>query len=324
MKTVKKLMACLLAAAMMIGMSVPTFAADTVTITKEYNATDGTAPAENFEFTITNESVTDAADGITTGHMPAPTVSEASFTEGAGNRTADITVTLPEYKSVGIYTYKISETSANTAGVTYDTTPVYLKVTVTRDEQTGALKCDTAFRKGSTTADKLEGNAAFSNKYEAGTLSIHKDVTGNLGDTSKYFEFKVTLEAPEGKTVNSTIGVGQTSYASNPTSITIGEETTFYLHDGETFSLSNIPYGVTYTVTETKAEGYTTTVNNTEGNEVTNEVDEATETVNFVNDKNGEIDTGISLDSLPYILVFAGVAVAAVVMVVFRKRRYDD
>lgn len=29
-------------------------------------------------------------------------------------------------------------------------------------------------------------------------------------------------------------------------------------------------------------------------------------------------------DSLPYILVFAGVAVAAVVMVVFRKRRYDD
>ena len=48
------------------------------------------------------------------------------------------------------------------------------------------------------------------------------------------------------------------------------------------------------------------------------------QTASFTNTKDGQIDTGISLDSLPYILVFAGVAVAAVVMVVFRKRRYDD
>lgn len=43
-----------------------------------------------------------------------------------------------------------------------------------------------------------------------------------------------------------------------------------------------------------------------------------------MNDKTDEsIDTGVYLDNLPYIIVFAGV-LAAVAVLVIRRRRVDD
>ena len=58
-----------------------------------------------------------------------------------------------------------------------------------------------------------------------------------------------------------------------------------------------------------KAEGTTTS-------------DKATQA--FVNNKGGEIDTGINLTTLPYILVFAGVIVIAGAVFITRRRKYED
>ena len=46
-------------------------------------------------------------------------------------------------------------------------------------------------------------------------------------------------------------------------------------------------------------------------------------TATFTNTKGGDIDTGVYLDNLPYLLVFAGVLAIAAVFVV-RRRRFED
>ena len=133
------------------------------------------------------------------------------------------------------------------------------------------------------------------------------------------------LEVPEGEeadNIESIVSVGETSYKTNPTAITIGanEATTFYLRHGETLVLSNIPYGVTYTVDEVNTDGYEETVSGNESGTIKTEITN----VAYTNNKNNEsIDTGIYLDNLPYIIVFAGV-LAAVAVLVIRRRRVDD
>lgn len=108
------------------------------------------------------------------------------------------------------------------------------------------------------------------------------------------------------------------SNTSNPTTIKIGEETTFQLKHGDTISIANLPYGVTYTVTETAAEGYTTTKTGDTGR-----ISAAEQTAAFTNERKGEIDMGVMLDSMPYVLVLAVVG-AAVIALIAKKRRVED
>lgn len=332
MKKTKKLLACLIAAATMFGMGTTAFAAEnsgtvqvptdgTVQFTKEYKLIgEGTSPAETFNFTIENTAVTDAAGTVTKDNMPTPSVGNVAYDEkGAtaeGNKKT-VTVTLPEYESVGVYTYTINETSGKTAGVTYDTTPVTMKVTVINDKEDGTFKVETvSFTKN---GKKLVDEAAFTNTYSAGKLNISKKVTGNLGDKSKYFEFKVTLTGVTGETYGESYTVFGGSEPTNSKSISIGEEKTFRLKHGDTISIANLPYGVEYTVTETAAEGYKTTKSGDTGS-----VNAAEQTAAFTNNKAGEVDTGVNLTTLPYILVFAGVIVIAGAAFITRRRKFED
>lgn len=338
MKKTKKLLACLIAAATMFTMGSTAFAEEVetpttytdqskVTIKKQYNLEgQGTSPAENFKFTVAKTGVSDSA--ITNpDDMPEISVGDIHFDENSEKTTsASVDITLPTYPSVGVYTYTITETQGNTAGVTYDVNPVVLKVTVV--DENGVLKRIVSLRKGNTKLS--EGDNAFTNTYRAGTLDISKKVTGNLGDKNKYFAFDVTLNGQSGKNTAKSFSVGKTSYEKNPETITTGEKTTFYLKHDETLDIKNLPYGLTYTVEEhdytTKGEGYKTTVNEVEGRKLENQaVEKSVESVKFVNSKNSDnIDTGINLTTLPYILVFAGVIVIAGVAFITRRRRYED
>lgn len=332
MKVRKKVLATLLAAVTMLSMGVTAFATQLtptepkdITLIKEYAAPNGgSSPEETFVFTVEKVSVSDSA--ITeVSQIPEVTVESVSYSAGeagTANSKEGIVVHLPKYTGVGVYTYKITETPSNMAGVSYDGSSVYLKVTVSMKD--GKLVCDYVVRKGSESGNKFdnESSAAFTNTYEAGALKITKNVTGNMGDQSQYFAFKVTLNAPADKNVSKVaIGVGETSYSDNPDSIKLGEETTFYLRHGETLNLTNIPYGVTYTVEETKAEGYDAPVY--AFSDESKKIDGAEDTVTVTNHKESEIDTGITLDTLPYILVFGLVMIAAVVMIM-RKYRVED
>lgn len=327
----EKLLAGVLSIALAMGVSVmPAFAAsgetyadmDSVVIKKNYElANEGTfSPAETFSFDIEADNVTDASDDITPENMPMPTIGTVSYLRGeAGSttKTKEIKIDLPEYKSVGVYTYIIHEAAGNSAGVTYYGDAILLRVTVI--EQDGRLRIAAVHTEDpeSTGEGKKDD---FDNLYSAGELEVHKDVEGIMGNKEKYFEFRVQLTGEEGKTYQDSYAITGGSYDANPTSIKIkpGEttEATFYLKDGDTIHIENLPYGVEYKVSETPAADYVTTETGTEG-----EVDEAVEQATFTNTKGGTVDAGVVLDSAPYLFTLTGAAGVGLLLTLRRRHQ---
>jgi len=110
-----------------------------------------------------------------------------------------------------------------------------------------------------------------------GNLSVTKTVAGNNGDTSKAFNFTVTL----GDTgINGTFG--EMTFT--------GGKAMFSLKHGESKTATNLPAGITYTVSEAEADkdGYTTTFANASGSIVK----DATVTAAFTNTKDSSGGSG--------------------------------
>lgn len=328
---VEKLLAGVLSISLAMGVSVmPAFAAsgetyadmDSVVIKKNYElANEGTfSPAETFSFDIEADNVTDASDDITPENMPMPTIGTVSYLRGeAGSttKTKEIKIDLPEYESVGVYTYIIHEAAGNSAGVTYYDDAILLRVTVI--EQDGKLRIAAVHTEDpeSTGEGKKDD---FDNFYSAGELEVHKDVEGIMGNKDKYFEFTVQLTGEEGKTYQDSYAITGGSYDANPDSIEIrpGEttEATFYLKDDDTIHIENLPYGVEYKVSETPVADYVTTETGTEG-----EVDAAVEQANFTNTKGGTVDAGVVLDSAPYLFTLTGAAGVGLLLTLRRRHQ---
>lgn len=328
---VEKLLAGVLSISLAMGVSVmPAFAAsgktyadmDSVVIKKNYElANEGTfSPAETFSFDIEADNVTDASDDITPENMPTPTIGTVSYAQGeagSASKTKKIEIKLPEYDSVGVYTYIIHEAAGNSAGVTYYGDAILLRVTVI--EQDGKLRIAAVHTEDpeSTGEGKKDD---FDNLYSAGELEVHKDVEGIMGNKEKYFEFRVQLTGEEGKTYQDSYAITGGSYDANPDSIEIrpGEttEATFYLKDDDTIHIENLPYGVEYKVSETPVADYVTTETGTEG-----EVDAAVEQANFTNTKGGTVDAGVVLDSAPYLFTLTGAAGVGLLLTLRRRHQ---
>lgn len=292
---------------------------------------DTTSPAETFTFKFSNGQVTDAAEGTVAPEIPDATVSFAAG-EAVTNAglTKPVTVALSDitWPSVGIYTYDVKEVPGSTPGVTYSNDTLKMKVTVAYDDQTQTYY--TAFVTMSLVDADGDGQTdvktgAFENTYSAGSLSVTKTVTGNMGDRDKYFAITVTLTGEQGKTYASSYTVsggsklGNGSDDSDSSTISIGTPATFHLKHGETFTIENLPYGVTYTVAEADytAEGYEDAeINFPDQNK---KIDTASETVTIINNKQATVDTGIVLDSLPYVLLLV-LSIGGVVLFVLKRR----
>ena len=331
----KKILSLALALVLVLSMSTVAFAAEgeentytdmsTVTLTKEYELTNAgtTSPAETFTFsTLTCTNVTDAADGVTTATAPVPTIANVSYTAGeAGGNNAkkNITITLPTYTSVGIYTYTFTETDGGTAGVTYRSAPITLVVTVI--EQNGKVRVAAVHTEGEGEAKSGE----FNNEYSAGSLSVKKTVTGIMGDKEKEFTVKVTFTAPEGDFVREAITYidgGETKTIAAGEGWTGSKEVEISLKHDETVTFTNIPYGVTYTVVENDYTGkdnggYDEASYNF--NDENKKIDSLSDNVTITNNKGGMVDTGINMDSMPYILMLAVVFMG--LFVFFYKKR---
>ena len=154
---------------------------------------------------------------------------------------------------------------------------------------------------------------------EIAVTSISKTVAGNLGDKSKYFDFTVTLTGKEGEeySLPATI-TGGSDKSGKKENVAISGTTTFKLKHGDTITIENLPAGVSYKVEEATPSDYTMNATGQEGT-----MDAEAKTAAFTNTKTGDIDTGVYLDNLPYILVFAGVLAIAAVFIV-RRRRFED
>ena len=146
-----------------------------------------------------------------------------------------------------------------------------------------------------------------------------------MGDRDKYFAITVTLTGEQGKTYASSYTVsggsklGNGSDDSDSSTISIGTPATFHLKHGETFTIENLPYGVTYTVAEADytAEGYEDAeINFPDQNK---KIDTASETVTIINNKEAAVDTGIVLDSLPYVLLLV-LSIGGAVLFLLKRR----
>ena len=313
----------------------------TFTLTKNYTVTGTNAvnPSDLIKFTVGNAGFENAGT-VAPNSIPMISIVYPEDAEGyavsQGATSATITVKLPQYTVPGVYTYTISEVDTNVAGVTYLAVPLNVKITVAYDE-TGTepklIVAGIAVREGTNTTktDKFE------NKYDSGTLEISKQVTGNMGDKAKVWDFTVTLTAPTGDTDNAPITITgtYTSVKENNTAVPTtgiaagwtGTKTLkVQLTDAQDIKFANLPAGVTYTVVEdaasenpaeANADGYKTTTTFSDTEKKIAAADE--DTVTFVNNKQVDIDTGVTLDSAVYMLIMA-LALAGFVALKVRRR----
>lgn len=352
----KKLFAGVVAVAMMATMSFPAFAdttnigngvkvgqgapGDVLTIAKTYTVNGGSFDSDNVNLELVAFAANDyvqVTDSTITDEAAEQLLPTFTANSNATSQNASISMRLPAYTKVGIYTYQVKEVDGGTLGMTYDDTTYTLQVRVANKmvggkiDSTGAKVCYVTMK-----ADGVK-ESSVKNTYNASNLTISKNVEGNMGDRDKEFDFKVTLKVPAGKTLRSTINVPEGS------AITWTDEVgtvTFKLSHGESFTLMNLPYDIEYTVDEmngTTALKQDDKINNTyqvsydtnktgtigtgEGKIAPTDGVISTEVTNTWGDD--EIDTGVILDNAPYMLMLAVVAGGAM-MLVIKKRREEE
>mgnify|MGYP004517474585 CR=1 FL=1 len=289
---------------------------------KELQVFNGTiSETFNFVATYTGKSEDTTCDApymmagsekntITAGNTTFITINSAAFTNATTTSTVDAAISLNgDFEGPGTYYFDVAETAGTTAGMTYDNVTKKLVVQHYSDGSTKYFLVNKI-------SDEAKDDGVFHNKYEASTLTIHKDVTGLQGDKGKDFTAKVKFTAPAGKTVNSTITYGNQTIA--PTAWVNDEVTVeITLHDGTDNDVifTNVPYGVTYTVTEDSYTnvGYTTTYTNQSGT-----ISEAATNVTVENKKDGTTPGGVIMTIAPYALM---VVLAGAFAVVFLTRR---
>ena len=352
----KKLFAGVVAAAMIATMSFPAFATniggdvkvgqaapgEPLTIAKTYTVNAGSFNSDNvnlelvaFEANdyvrVTDSSITDEA-----AEQLRPTFTANS---NATKDDASITMTLPRYEKVGIYTYQVKEVDGGTLGMTYDDTTYTLQVRVANKMLDG--KIDPSGDKVCYVTMKADGTkeSSVKNTYNSSNLTISKNVEGNMGDRSNgtKFNFKVTLKVPAGKTLRSKIDVPTGSdIVWNESVGTV----TFQLSHGESFTLMNLPYDIEYTVDEMSGttalkqddkiyNTYQVSYDNNKAGTIGTGNGKITPTDGVINTEvtntwgDDTIDTGVILDNAPYILMLAVVAGGAMTLVI-KKRREEE
>ena len=192
-------------------------------------------------------------------------------------------------------------------------------------------------------ANKLNGTTVkFTNTYtlqKLESITITKVVTGAFGERTKEFTFSVKLS-----NANSDLLNGVTASGAVTSKDDLGH---FTMNHGKSVTLNQIPVGTTITVTETDANEYETSATghknsissgartftykveeDESGNAVLKSLGDDSEgfdgtAITVENNFDGNPDTGVLLDTLPYLILLA-VAVAGGVLVVVRKRKHRD
>lgn len=376
----KKFFAGVLAAAMMLTVGATAAfaegpATDTTTgssqtvpadidlgIKKNYKVEKGTAPKEDFTFSVTY--VADKSKPYTTtytgynGTYTQPVASKtatASFKDNmdvkAENYQESLGIKISDFslpKGPGKYCFEIKENvpTNKTPGVTYDETICYLVITVANNDALDggcvyfAQLYDDTYApansiKDKATGTKVDGANAFTNTYTANNVVISKDIKGGLGDLAAKFTFKVKLTYANGKTATQYVGAKVTEYDG----VTENVKGQVWAIDGTTeheislgrnqkIELTNLPEDVTVTVVETDGGEYIVSKSNDttgtlDGNTITATIS-AENKIGFINTKEGTPDMGVILDNAPYIALLAIVAFGGVALMLNKRRRDEE
>lgn len=329
LRKINKVVAFILALTLVLGMTTVAFAEpevpevtykdwSPVTINKDLTINNqGTVnPAETFDFVIGGGTVTDGAA------LAAPAFDPNTFTitVAQAGTTGSADITLPTFTKVGVYTYPVTETAGNTAGMDYDGGTYYLVVTVINNPDFGE-QGEPEFLRVLTLTDANDvKDDSFNNDFDAGDLEINKVTTGNYTDPDDEFTVTVTLTPQSGKVLvdDAIVAAGNDSYNQNATT---GVVTIVYkVKGGDTYTIKNIPYDVNYAVVETQDPDYDAPAYDDKANGA---MDAALISTTITNNRNTDIDTGINLDNLPYITIIV-LALGGLVGFTVRKRRINE
>ena len=185
-------------------------------------------------------------------------------------------------------------------------------------------------------AGTIAEDTTFYAKYvpASANLTISKTVTGMLGDQHKAFTFQIVdkddkpVALTESNIEESVDNLTEEDKAKVGL-VNNGAEGKFTLVSGASITLKNLPSSE-YKVIEERATGYETSWKLGESGELHEKSVEATvnvqgtaQTLAFTNHCGLKPDTGVLLDTLPYIVILAVVA-GGVALLMLRKRRKED
>ena len=323
-----------------------------VTLKKVYDVKSGTAPADEVTITLAPSTTAPTNSSATSNPMPRKTDYKATISSVSTKTSFDFeTIDLTQFgfKAPGHYYYTLTEHAGDKQGVVYQTAVIDMTVSVTNkidadgnivDVADGEDKFEyvVALRKN---GEKIKDSEAFTNEYNAGSMNVTKKVKGNNADREKTFYFKATFTKTAGMEVKGITVKAPDAREATPLELTFGTDNTatYEFHQGhkDTTVFANIPYGMTVKVEELTAEhgnaigdkgtlgDYTVEYTDCEATYGTNEGNKiGTVNATVTNTSTVNVDTGVILDNAPYIALLTIVAAGAVVMILKKRRNYED
>lgn len=140
---------------------------------------------------------------------------------------------------------------------------------------------------------EIPAQLVFTNRLKTTTLTLRKQVAGNMGDRDQFFGFRVMLYTGDPAAGGKLLEQRQAS-----------------LKHGEEMCLETIPIGAWVVVTEEGAEDYETgwKTASASGSGKTGTIGTVTEPVSilYTNTRDQLIETGVALDTAPYLLMTVG------------------
>ena len=238
----------------------------------------------------------------------ADSTKEFSFTVTLGDTTINGTYGAMSFTN-GVATFTLKGGESKTAtGLPAGTSYTVAEADYSTDGYVTTKSGDTG-----TITDGQTATAAFTNTKNTtpptppvdpkfGNLTISKNVTGDLGDKTKYFTFKVEFNVD-----------GTFSYIGSKTG-TITNGGTIQLKHGESITIVDIPAGTSYTVTESGNSGYSVYASGDTG--IIS--DGKTSTAKFTNTRSSVPKTG-DHSNMPLWFSLMGISVLGMIGTLFIK-----
>lgn len=171
--------------------------------------------------------------------------------------------------------------------------------------------------------------------HDTGNLRVEKKVQSPF-EPNVEFDYEIKFTDASGNQLRD--DYCYTKYSADGTElmtdIIIHDGGEFTLKDGEYIIVKYLPVGTNYTINESDDDQFTEyySINGNpkvEGKNVTGTIthtlkDESMESVLFINKHNVVIDTAVTLDILPYIILFAIVGTGVILTSCDKRRRTDD
>lgn len=263
-----------------------------ITIKKEVEVSQcAVSPKEDFKFKITR-----------LGDAPSLGINTFTISLAAGETEGSYCIPLPTFETVGLHKYRIEEIAGNTAGMEYDGRKLILSVYSIYDEDDNLIRY--ASLREEVQCGEGEKTDLFINKFNSGNLEVKKSVRGNFGDRTKTFTVKVRFTLPQGKKMNNVKVKFDGSVINlnfNPQGVA---EHSFDIKHNQEFLFENLPKGMSWYVSEIVKHDHIDSYENRSGSISKLMWDKQKALV--INTRTTTVDTGINLDSAPYIMILAG------------------